>query len=360
MIEPVPLPSVSIDPDRLQEFRERFSADQAAAMHFATVLLGDRLGLYGAMAAGGPMTDTEFADRTGCQPRLAREWLGAQVVSGYCEYDPGTERYSLSAEQAACLADPTSTTFLAGAAFMVAGMYKDTAMLERAFAQDGSVEWGEHDPDLFVGVERFFEPVYRGNLVQNWIPALDGVEEKLRAGARVADVGCGHAASLILLAQAFPNSTFWGFDYHAGSIETARKRVAEAGLGERVKVEVAGAEDFPGKDYDLVCVFNALHEWGDPARGAAHIREALAADGTCMLIEPSAPDHLEDNHGAVGRIFYSASTFVCVPSSLSQGSMSLGAQAGEAAIRDVVTRAGFGHLRRAAETPAVMVLEARP
>lgn len=329
-------------------------------MHLATVLLGYRLGLYGAMAEGGSLTDTELADRTGYHPRLVREWLGAQTVSGYCEYDPGTGRYSLSAEQAACLADPTSTTFLASAPLLVAGMYKDTSMLERAFTQDGSVEWGEHHPDLFIGVERLFEPIYRGNLVQNWIPALDGVADKLQAGARVADVGCGHAASLILLAKAFPNSSFWGFDYHAGSIETARKRVTDAGLADRVNVEVAGAENFPGKDYDLICVFNALHEWGDPERDARYIREALASDGTCMFIEPNAPDHLEDNQGPVGRTFYAASTFVCVPSSLSQGSTSLGAQAGEAAIRDVVTRAGFEHFRRVTETPQLMVLEARP
>lgn len=329
-------------------------------MHLATVLLGDRLGLYVAMADGGPMTHAELADRTGYQPRLVREWLGAQTVSGYCEYEPETGRYSLSAEQAACLADPTSTTFLAGAPMLVSGMYKDTSMLESAFTQEGSVEWGEHDPDLFIGVERLFEPIYRGNLVQHWIPALKGVAAKLAAGALVADVGCGHAASLILLAKAFPNSTFWGFDYDAGSIETARRRVAEAGLAERVNVEVASAENFPGKDYDLICVFNAFHEWGDPQRGATYIREALASDGTCMLIEPNAPDRLEDNQGSVGRTFYAASTFVCVPSSLSQGSTALGAQAGEAAIRDVITRAGFEHFRRATETPQLMVLEAHP
>lgn len=360
MAEPVPLRYGPIDAASLQEFRAKFSADQAAAMHLATVLLGDRLGLYGAMADGGPMTDTELAETTGYHPRLVREWLGAQTVSGYCEYDAGTGRYSLSAEQAACLADPTSTTFLAGAPLLVAGMFKDTSMLELAFGQGGGVEWGEHDPDLFIGVERLFEPIYRGNLVQNWIPALEGVSDKLLTGARVADVGCGHAASLILLAQAFPKSTFWGFDYHAGSVETARQRIMEAGLADRVHVEVAGAENFPGEDYDLICVFNALHEWGDPERGARYIREALASDGTCMLIEPNAPDRLEDNRGPVGRTFYAASTFVCVPSSLSQGSTSLGAQAGEAAIRDVVIGAGFKHLRRATETPQLMVLEARP
>lgn len=352
---------MAVDQHELQAFIERFAADQAAAMHAATVVLGDELGLYRALADGGPQTAAELATRTGCQPRLVREWLNAQTVSGYCEYDPSSGSYWLTLEQAACLADASSPTFLAGGALVVSSVHKDTERLRRAFTEDGGVGWGEHHHDLFTGTERFFGPAYRANLVPNWIPALDGVEDKLRSGARVADVGCGHGATLLLLAQAFPASTFSGFDYHSGSIEAARTAVAESGVSDRVTFEVAGAEDFPGEDYDLVCVFNALHEWGDPVRAASHIRAALAPNGTWMFTEPLAGDHVEDNRSVFGRTFYSVSTLVCTPSALSQGATdALGAQAGEAAIREVVDEAGFSRFRRAAETPAFMVLEARP
>jgi SAM-dependent methyltransferase len=352
---------MALDQDELQAFMGRFAADQAAAIHAATVVLGDQLGLHRALAEGGPQTATELATSTGCQPRLVLEWLNAQTVSGYCEYDPEGARYSLSAEQAACLADPTSPTFLAGGALVVGSVHKDTELVRRAFTGDGGVGWGDHHPDLFTGTERFFEPVYRANLVSTWIPSLDGVPGKLRAGALVADVGCGHGAALIELAEAFPASTFRGFDNHPGSIETARKAVAAAGFDDRVTFEVASGVDFPGEGYDLVCVFNALHEWGEPVDAARHIREALAPDGTWMFTEPLAPDHVEDNHSVFGRTFYSVSTFVCTPSALSQGATdALGAQAGEAAIRTVVGEAGFTRFRRATETPAFMVLEARP
>lgn len=352
---------MAIDQHKLQAFMERFAADQAAAMHAATVVLGDELGLYRAMAGGGPQTADELASSTGCQPRLVREWLNAQTVSGYCEYDPAAGRYSLSAEQAACLADPGGPAFVAGGALVVSSVHKDTERLRRAFTEDGGLGWGEHHPDLFTGTERFFGPVYRANLVPNWIPALEGVEDKLRSGGRVADIGCGHGAALILLAKAYPESTFSGFDYHAGSIEAARKAVAEAGVSDRVTFEVSGAEDFPGEDYDLICVFNALHEWGDPVGAARHIRAGLAADGTWMFTEPLAADRVEDNHTVFGRTFYSVSTLVCTPSALSQGARdALGAQAGETAIHDVVNEAGFTRFRRATETPAFMVLEARP
>lgn len=352
---------MTLDQHKLQAFMERFAADQAAAMHAATVVLGDGLGLYRALADGGPQTAAELATRTGCQPRLLREWLNAQTVSGYCEYDPPSGCYSLTPEQAACLADTTSPTFVAGGALVVSALHKDTEPLQRAFTEDGGVGWAEHHPDLFTGTERFFGPVYRANLVDNWIAALDGVADKLRSGARVVDVGCGHGAALLLLARAFPASTFYGFDYHSGSIEAARKAVVEAGLSDRVTFEVANAEEFPGEGYDLICVFNALHEWGDPLRAARHIRKALAPDGTWMFTEPRAADHVEDNQNVFGRTFYSVSTFVCTPSALSQGATdALGAQAGEAAIREVVDEAGFTRLRRATETPAFMVLEARP
>lgn len=348
---------MTLDQHRLQEFVERFAADQAATMHAATVVIGDRLGLYRALADGGAQTADELAAASGCHPRLVREWLGAQVASAYCEHDDG--RYWLTPEQAACLADLSSASFVAGGALVSSAVHKDTARVLEAFATDGGIGWGEHHPDLFAGTERFFEPVYRTSLVDSWIPALEGVEDKLRSGGRVADVGCGHGAPLILLAEAYPDSTFVGFDYHAGSIDAAREAAAAAGVSDRVTFDVAGADDFPGDHYDLVCVFNALHEWGDSVRAAHHILTALAPDGTWMFTEPRTDDELVESVRA--RTFYSVSSFVCTPSALSQGADdALGAQAGEARLQDVIEQAGFTRFRRAAETPAFMVLEARP
>lgn len=351
--------TTSLDQDRLQAFMERWAADQAATMHAATVVVGEQLGLYRALAEGGPQTVEKLAARAGCQRRLLREWLAAQVVSGYCEHDPERGTYWLTSEQAACLADASSPTFLAGGALVSSSTHKDTDRLARAFRADGGLGWDEHHHDLFTGTERFFGPVYGANLVSRWIPALDGVEAKLRAGARVIDVGCGHGTPLILLAEAYPASTFVGVDYHAGSIEAAREAAAAAGVDDRVTFEVAGAEDFGGTAYDLACVFNALHEWGDPVRAASHIRAALAPDGTWMFTEPRTDEGLVESTRA--RTFFSVSTFVCTPSGLSQGAAdALGAQAGEPQLRRVVEHAGFTRFRRATETPTFMVLEARP
>jgi SAM-dependent methyltransferase len=350
---------MALDQERLQQFMDRWAADQAATMHAATVVIGDQLGLYRALAEAGPQTAGELAARTGCQPRLVREWLNAQAASGYCEYDPELERYGLTAEQAACLADSSSPTYVVGGALVASSTHKDTERVRLAFTSDGGIGWGEHHPDLFAGTERFFGPVYRTNLVDRWIPALDGVEDRMRSGARVADIGCGRGASLILMAEAYPASTFVGFDYHEGSIEAARRAAGEAGVGDRVTFEVAAADGFAGGPYDLVCVFNALHEWGDPVRAARHIRSQLAPDGSWMFTEPRTDDELVESVRA--RTFFSVSTFVCTPSALSQeGGHALGAQAGEAALREVVEAAGFTRFRRATETPAFMVLEARP
>jgi SAM-dependent methyltransferase len=349
-----------LDPDRLQAFTQRWAADQAATVHAATVVIGDRLGLYRALADHGPVSAAGLAEITGCQPRLVREWLHAQAASAYCEHEGSTGTFWLTPEQAACLADDASPTFVAAGALVTSSNHKDVERVVEAFRGDGGIGWGDHHDDLFTGTERFFQPVYRANLVPRWIPALEGVEAKLAAGARVADVGCGLGAPLRLLAEAYPASTFTGFDYHEPSVDAARAAAAAAGVADRLTFAVAGAETFDGGPYDLVCVFNALHEWGDPVAAARHIRASLAPDGTFMFTEPDTDATLEATTRA--RTFFSVSTVVCTPSALSQGAgdRALGAQAGEAALRDVVTEAGFSSFRRATETPSFMVLEARP
>ena len=353
------MPTTAPDPAKMEAFAERFSADVAATLHAATVVVGDKLGLYAALADGGPQTPAQLAEATGCQPRLIEEWVNAQAASGYCDYDPATGRFLLNPEQAACLADPTSPAFLTGGMTVASAGHKVEERLRAAFTGDGGLGWHEHDTDLFDGTDRFFGARYAGSLVGDWIPALDDVERRLQDGARVADVACGHGASTILLAQAFPASTFCGFDYHGPSIEAARKAAAEAGVSDRVTFEVASADEFPG-DYDLVCMLNAFHEMGDPTRVATRIADALDHDGTWLLVEPRAGDRPEDNHTPVGRTFYSASTLFCVPNALSQDAeRALGAQAGEARLQALVQDAGFSHFRRAAETPFMVAWEVR-
>jgi SAM-dependent methyltransferase len=350
----------AVDEARLNELLGRFVNDFGACGFAATVVIGDKLGLYRALATGSA-SPAELADRTGTQPRLVAEWLAAQAASGYVTYHPDNGRFSLSPEQAFALANEDGPMYLPGAFQVMVAAVKDEPKVTVAFATGAGVPWHEHDPELFAGTERFFRPGYAANLVASWIPALDGVQAKLEAGARVADVGCGHGASTILMAQAYPNSLFVGFDYHQPSIRHAQPVAADAGLAERCRFEVASASTYPGGGYDLVTVFDALHDMGDPIGAAAHIRQSLAPDGTLLLVEPYANDRLEDNLTPVGRAFYAASTLLCVPHALSEEpGLALGAQAGEQGLREVVTAAGFGRFRRVAETPFNLVYEARP
>jgi 2-polyprenyl-3-methyl-5-hydroxy-6-metoxy-1,4-benzoquinol methylase len=324
------------------------------------VLIGERLGLFKALAEGGPATSDELAKRTGTSERYVREWLAAQAAAGYIEYSKATRRFSMTPEQAMALADENSPVYIAAAFDVIKSGYIDEPKVTNAFKTGQGVGWHEHHECLFRGVERFFRSGYQAHLVQEWIPALDGVAAKLKRGARVADVGCGHGASTLLMAKAFPGSTFVGFDYHKESIERARKAAAEAGIA-NATFEVAKAKDFPGRDYDLVACFDALHDMGDPKGAAAHIRKALKPDGTFMLVEPFAHDDLADNLNPVGRVYYSGSTMICTPASLAQEvGLGLGAQAGETRLREVVTSAGFTCCRRAPETPFNLILEARP
>jgi SAM-dependent methyltransferase len=351
---------MAIDQAKLDEFLGRFVADLGAAFHAPAVVVGDKLGLYKALAAAGPSTPAELAARTSTSERYVTEWLRGQAASGYVTYDPAGDRYRLTEEQAFALADDTSPAFVPGAFQVATSTAKDEPRIAEAFRTGGGLGWDAHHPDLWQGTERFFRPGYAANLVDAWIPALEGVEDKLVAGARVADVGCGHGASTILLAQAYPRSSFVGFDYHDRSIESARKAAAAAGVSDRCTFEVAAADAYPGGGYDLVAVFDALHDLGDPLAAAAHMRRSLAPDGTLLLVEPAAGERVEDNLNPVGRVFYSASLFICVPNARSQGGPGLGSQVPEATWREVLTQAGFGRVRRAIETPFNRVFEARP
>jgi 2-polyprenyl-3-methyl-5-hydroxy-6-metoxy-1,4-benzoquinol methylase len=351
---------VAIDPTKLDALLGQFVADLGATLHAANVVIGDRLGLYRVLAEYDAATSAELAERTATAERYVREWLRSQAAGGYVTFDPATDCYSLTAEQAFALADPDGLS-LPGAFQMATAMVKDEPTITAAFRSGEGVGWHEHDPDLFSGCERFFRPNYNAHLIGTWIPALDSVEDQLAAGTSVADVGCGFGTSTIRMARAYPRSTFVGFDYHEASIEAARKAAAEAGVAERCRFEVASAKDYPGGGYDLVTVFDALHDMGDPVGVALHIRQTLAPEGTWMLVEPYAGDTIEGNLNPVGRIYYNASTLVCVPSSLAQEiGLALGAQAGEARLREVVTAGGFSRFRRAAETPFNLVFEARP
>ncbi|MEO9191443.1 MAG: class I SAM-dependent methyltransferase [Acetobacteraceae bacterium] len=353
--------AIPVDEARLNAFVGHMLGDLGAAMGASLVLVGDKLGLYKALAEAGPMSSTALAGRTATNERMVREWLAAQAAAGYVDYDPADDRYSLSPEQAMVFAEEESPVFLAGFFDIVAAAIRGEDKVTEAFRTGRGVGWHEQHRCLFCGTERFFRTSYQHHLVQEWIPALDGVAAKLERGGTVADVGCGHGASTIVMARAFPDARFAGFDYHAPSIEAARAAAREAHLGDRVTFEVAAAKHFPGSGYDLVTFFDCLHDMGDPAGAAAHVRDALAPDGTWMIVEPMAGDRLADNLNPVGRIYYAASTMICTPASMSQEvGLALGAQAGQARLRAVVTGAGFSRFREAIATPFNMVLEARP
>lgn len=347
-----------VDESKLNAFMEKVVHDLGAAMHATLILVGDKLGLYRSLAEMGPVTPAELASKTGTAERYVREWLNANAASGYLTYDPATKRYYLPAEQAFAL----TAMDIPGAFHIVSACFKDEPKITQAFRTGDGVGWHEHDANLFFGTERFFRPNYAANLVASWIPALEDLEPKLKTGATVADVGCGHGASTMLMARAFPRSRFWGFDYHSGSIEYARHVAGHDGLQDQISFEVASSKNYPSNDgYDLVTFFDCLHDMGDPVGAARHVLSTLKRDGSWMIVEPFAHDHPEQNHNPVGRVYYSASTMICTPASLAQEvGAALGAQAGEERLREVVTTAGFTRFRRAAETPFNLVFEARP
>jgi SAM-dependent methyltransferase len=352
--------AASPDPEKLNSFIGKMLDDMGAAMNASLVQVGDRLGLFRALAETGPLTSAELAQRTGTFERMVREWLAAQAASGYVAHDPVTDTYSLPPEQAMVFANEDSPVFLAGFFDVAKAAYIGTDKIADAFRSGKGLGWHEQNQCLFCGTERFFRTSYKHHLVQEWLPALDGVTAKLEKGAKVADVGCGHGASTLIMARAYPNSRFTGFDYHAPSVEAARAAAQMAGLSDRVSFEVSAAKQFPGNTYDLVTFFDCLHDMGDPVGAAQHVKSTLAPDGTWMIVEPMAGDRLADNLNPIGRIYYAASTMICTPASLSQEvGLGLGAQAGPARLRGVVEQAGFSRFRQATATPFNMVLEAR-
>jgi SAM-dependent methyltransferase len=351
----------AINMDKLNAFMGQVVGELGATVNAGLIVIGDRLGLYKAMAESGPVTSAELATKTGTAERYVREWLNAQAAGGFVEYNPETQRYLLPPEQAMALANEDSPAFVCGAFELATATLKSGAEIESSFRSGAGFGWHQHDAGVATGCERFFRPGYNANLVSSWLPALEGVEGKLGVGAKVADVGCGLGASTRLMAQAYPRSRFTGFDYHPESIELARQKAKEAGLQDRARFEVASAVAFPGSGYDLVAMFDCLHDMGDPVGAARHVRQALATDGTWLIVEPIAGDRIEQNLNPVGRAYYAFSTFLCTPNSLSQDvGLALGAQAGEARIRDVATAGGFTRFRRVAETPFNLVYEARP
>jgi len=348
------------DPEKLNALLGKLVGDLGATASAALVLLGDRLGIYKAMADGRAVTAEDLADKTKLNVRYLREWLSAQAAAGYIDYNPKSKKFKLNPEQCCAFADEGSPGFFAGAFEVAQAMWLDEPKVAAAFKTGKGVGWHEHSTCLFRGTERFFRPGYNAHLVSQWIPSLRGVQEKLKIGAKVADVGCGHGASTILMALAYPKSKFYGYDYHAPSITRAKEMAKEAGVSKRIVFEQASAKDYPALDYDMIAFFDCLHDMGDPVGAGKHVKHSLASDGTWMIVEPFANDDLKDNLNPVGRIYYAASTMICTPASLSQEvGLGLGAQAGEARLKKVAKEAGFSKFRRAAETPFNLVFEAR-
>jgi SAM-dependent methyltransferase len=350
----------AIDMNKLNSFIGQFVTDLGAAVHSGMVVIGEKLGLYKALAEG-PLTPAQLAAKTHTDERYLREWLASQAAGGYVTYEEQSGQFSLSAEQAFALANEDSPAYLPGAFELALGSLAAVPRIAEAFRTGAGMGWHEHADGVFHGCEKFFRPGYAANLVSTWIPSLQDVKAKLEAGARVADVGCGKGASTVLMAKAFPKSRFYGFDYHGKSIEAASETAKREGVADRVSFEISSAKEFPGGNYDLVAVFDCLHDMGDPVGAAAHVRRSLAKDGTWMIVEPFANDQLKDNLNPVGRVYYSFSTLLCTPCSRSQEvGLCLGAQAGEKRISEVVGKAGFNRFRRATETPFNIVYEARP
>ena len=348
-----------IDEDKMHEFLGKVVGDFGAALSSSLVYIGQKLGLYKALASGDAVTPAELAEKTKTNERYVREWLVNQAAGGYVNYDPESRRYSLSPEQATALTDESSPFYVGGGFYVIKAMTNAVPRIEAAFKTGGGMLWGEHDPDLFVGTERFFRPGYAAHLIASWIPSLTGIEEKLKAGGKVADIGCGHGSSTIIMAQAYPNSRFWGFDNHEKSIETARQRAEDAGVSDRVTFAVANASEFPDEQYDLVAFFDCLHDMGDPVGACKRAAEVLAPSGCALIVEPMAGNTVEENFNIIGRTFAGASTLCCTANSLALGGPALGAVAPESAIHDVVLAGGFTEFRRATETPFNRIFEAR-
>jgi 2-polyprenyl-3-methyl-5-hydroxy-6-metoxy-1,4-benzoquinol methylase len=353
--------TATINEAKLEQFLGQLVTDMGAALNSVLVMLGGELGLWKALRDAGPLSTGEIAARSGVRERYVREWAAAQAASGYLEHDPDGDTFRLPPEQAAAFADEDSPVYMLGGYHLLSAAYKDRPKIAERFRSGEGFGWHEHDHEQFIGTEQFFRPGYRAHLIPEWIPALDDVHDKLRRGAKVADVGCGHGISTALIAKAYPHSTIHGFDYHEASIKRARRVAAEEGVTENTEFAVASAKAFPGSGYDLVCFFDCLHDMGDPVGALSHTREAIADDGTVMLVEPYANDSLAENLNPVGRIYYAASTLICTPGSLDQEvGLALGAQAGEKRLREVAEEAGFTRFRRATETPFNLVLELRP
>ncbi len=351
---------MELNEDKLHNLLGQVVLEMGAAANGPLITIGDKLGLYKVLSEAGRLTSKELATKTNTAERYVREWLSAQAASGYVEYEPKGEKFFMTPEQTAVFGNRKSPVFMTGAFYAISSLYHDEPKIENAFKTGEGVSWGDHNTCLFCGTEKFFSPSYEGNLINNWIPALNGVVEKLQKGAKVADIGCGHAASTIIMAKAFPNSTFIGFDFHEKSISTAKIRAKDARIS-NISFQVATAKDFPGKGYDFITYFDCLHDMGDPVGACVHTKSALKPDGTCMIVEPFAKDSLEENMNPVGRAFYAFSTMLCVPCSLNQEvGKALGAQSGEKRLQETITQGGFTQIKRATETPFNLILEARP